>query len=202
MAIAPQEPSDRQLVEEAKTDPAAFGRLYEANYDRIINYIYRRILNLTIAEELTSNTFFKALRALPKFHSRAPIQAWLYRIASNEIKTHYRAHKKRQKISQVLFAQLPPNRLHFNSPQPSGPEQLSEQMERYALLHRSLSRLPESYQRVLVLRYFEALKIEQVAQVLQKRIGTVKSLIYRGLARLKKIISKESATFLDDSHYQ
>ena len=143
------------------------------------------------------------MRALPKFHSRGvPIQAWLYRIASNEIKTHYRADKKRRKLNQVLFAELPPDRVHFNSPQPQGQEQLCEQMEGYALLHRSISRLPERYQRVLVLRYFEALKLEQVAQVLGKRIGTVKSLIHRGLARLRKIIDKESATFLDDSHYQ
>ncbi len=200
--IVCQKLSERELVEKAKIDPGAFGPLYEANYDRIINYIYRRTLDLTIAEELTSNTFFKALRALPKFHYRVPIQAWLYRIAGNEIKAHYRAHKKRRKLSQVLFAELPPGRVHFNSTQPQGQEQLCEQMERYALLHRSISRLPEHYQRVLVLRYFEALKLEQIAQVLGKRIGTVKSLIHRGLARLRKIMHKESATFLDDSHYQ
>ena len=203
MAIAPQKPSERELVEKAKIDPGAFGQLYEANYERILNYIYRRILNLTIAEELTSNTFFKALRALPTFHSRGvPIQAWLYRIAGNEIKAHYRADKKRRKLSQILFAELPSDRIRFNSPQPQGPEQLCEQMERYALLHRAISSLPERYQRVLVLRYFEGLKFEQVAQVLNKKIGTVKSLIHRGLARLRKIVRKESATFLDDSHCQ
>ena len=202
MPIAAQEPSEQELVEKAKTDPGAFGQLYERNYERIINYIYRRTLNLTIAEELTSNTFFKALRALPKFRPRAPIQAWLYRIASNEIKAHYRANKKRRQLSQVLFAEHDLDRVHFNSAQAEEKDELQDKIRRYALLHRSISRLPERYQTVLVLRYVEALKLEQVAQVLGKRIGTVKSLIHRGLARLRKIIHNESATFLDHSHYQ
>jgi len=202
-AIAAQKPSERKLVEEAKTDPAVFGQLYEANYERILNYIYRRILNLTIAEELTSNTFFKALRALPTFHSRGvPIQAWLYRIAGNEIKAHYRADKKRRKLSQVLFAEHDLDRVQFNSAQAEEKDELQDKIRRYALLHGAISRLPERYQTVLVLRYFEGLKLEQIVQVLGKRIGTVKSLIHRGLARLRKIIHNESATFLDDSHYQ
>lgn len=56
--------SEAELVQRAKDDPAAFGQLYEAHYSRILNYIYRSVLNVAVAEELTSNTFFKALRAL------------------------------------------------------------------------------------------------------------------------------------------
>jgi len=56
--------AEAELVARARTSPEAFGRLYEAHYSRILNYIYRRTLSAETAEELTSNTFFKALRSL------------------------------------------------------------------------------------------------------------------------------------------
>src|SRR6266851_8577710 len=85
---APTLPPDEEteLVQRAKHDPAAFGELYEAHYQSILNYLYRRTLSVTVAEELTSNTFFKALRGLPGFHPQPQIRfrSWLYRIATNE----------------------------------------------------------------------------------------------------------------------
>ena len=60
--------------------------------------------------------------------------------------------------------------------------------------------LPERYETALALRYFEGLKIEEVAVALGKKVGTVKSLIHRGLHRLKKIIEQKNATFCRDEH--
>ena len=194
-SIASPLPSERDLVERAKTDPVAFGELYEANYDRIINYIYRRTLDRVVAEELTSNTFVKALRALPKFQHHVPIQAWLYRIAGNEINAYYRTDKRRRQITQLFQNEFPMDQVCFHSPQYQEHEGAEEKMKQYAVLHRAISTLPEHYQAVLVLRYFEGLKLEEITQVLDKRIGTVKSLVHRGLARLRKIIPAEIATF-------
>ena len=74
------------LVERAKTQPEAFGHLYDRYYSVVLNYLYRRTLDVAFAEELTSNTFFKALRALGGYESRGKFLAWLYRIAGNEIR--------------------------------------------------------------------------------------------------------------------
>ena len=87
---------ERSLVDRAKTQPEAFGRLYEMHYGTILNYIYRRTLDATLAEELTSNTFFNALRAMPRYDHRGKFVAWLYRIASNEIKLQRRSRHKEQ----------------------------------------------------------------------------------------------------------
>ena len=87
---------DAELIERAKTDPEAFGRLFEAYYDRIITYTYRCSLNLAVAEDLTSNTFFKALRGLPKYRHRVSFLAWLYRIAANEVRMHWRSESRRR----------------------------------------------------------------------------------------------------------
>jgi len=193
--VAAPNPSERDLIERAKSDPAAFGELYESNYDRILNYIHRRTLNVVVAEELTSNTFINALRALPKYQHRVPIQAWLYRIAGNEINAHYRNAKRRRQIDERLQNELLVERISFQSPQTLEREDAEENWRRYAHVHGAIRSLPAHYQEVLVLRYFEGLKLEEVAQVLNKRVGTVKSLVHRGLTRLKKIIPAETATF-------
>ncbi len=73
-------------VEAAKRDPAAFAPLFQAYYDKVLTYAYRCTMNITVAEELTSNTFFKAVRAMPKYRRGIPFSAWLYRIATNEIR--------------------------------------------------------------------------------------------------------------------
>lgn len=73
--------AEELLIEAAKADPRAFGQLFESHYETVLTYTYRCTLNLAVAEELTSNTFFKALRALPKYRRGVPFADWLYRIA-------------------------------------------------------------------------------------------------------------------------
>src|SRR5262245_27203593 len=75
--VGPDE--EAELVERARREPAAFGELYEAHYSAILNYLYRRTLSASLAEELTSNTFFKAMRGLPDYRSRPGIRfrTWL-----------------------------------------------------------------------------------------------------------------------------
>lgn len=192
---APPTPTEAVLVERARSDPQAFGTLYEIHYDRILNYVYRRTLNVALAEELTSNTFFKALRHLPRYRRRTPFQAWLYRIATNEIKMHWRTEKRRR-TRQETFAIAELDRVCF----PSTEADDRERIQQVALLNEALRRLPDRYQTVLALRYFEGLKHRQIADVLGKKTGTVKSLVSRGLARLRKIIDAD-ATFPHGRHF-
>ena len=185
---------EAELVQRAAGDPEAFGLLYEAHYAAILNYLYRRTLDVNAAEELTSNTFFKALRALSRYHHRMPFRAWLYRIATNEVRMRWRSWWRRRRV-QVPDWEEQLDRVHFNSLPAESPEQLREKMQAYARLHECLSGLPDKYQTVLVLRYFEELPIDEVAQVVGKRVGTVKSLIHRGLERMRKLMAEDGATF-------
>lgn len=196
-AVVPPTVAEAELVERARTDPEAFGRLYEIHYDRILNYIYRRTLNVALAEELTSNTFFKALRHLPRYRRRTAFQAWLYRIAGNEIKMHWRGEqRRRRRETQCEHADL--DQVCSISSETDNPQQT----EQLALVNKALSKLPHRYQTVLALRYFEGLKNDEIAQVLGKKIGTVKSLISRGLVRLRKSIDAANATFTPRRHSQ
>jgi RNA polymerase sigma-70 factor, ECF subfamily len=191
---------EAELVERARTEPQAFGELYELYYSRILNYAYRRTLDVAVAEELTSNTFFNALRALPAYDNRGKFGAWLYRIAGNEIRLSWRAKRSRRKDDCGWREDFARVRIAVDQAIPA--EEAEEKMRQFARLHDALGRLPERYQTVLALRYFERMSYDEVADVLGKRIGTVKSLIHRGLERLKCQFEGNGATFLEDLHYQ
>jgi RNA polymerase sigma-70 factor (ECF subfamily) len=183
--LASDDESD--LVERAKNDPTAFGDLYEAHYSAILNYLYRRTLSATVAEELTSNTFFKALRGLPAFHSRPSIRfrAWLYRIATNEAGMHWRSRRGRGTAPLLLNDNDLP-RITFIWPEMEVPDAAREKQRQFSCIHQALSRLPELYRSTLTLRYFEGLAHEEIAQILEKPVGTIKSIVHRGLAKLAK----------------
>jgi len=194
---APPSPLDEETdrVQHAKNDPAAFGELYEAHYQSILNYLYRRTLSVAVAEELTSNTFFKALRGLPEFQPRPRIRfrSWLYRIATNEARMYWRSHKGRRE-TLLPSDENELSRITFVWPQIESPEIVREKQRQYAMVHQALGRLPEPYQAALTLRYFEGLGHEQIGEILGKRLGTVKSLVHRGLAKLAKVMTGLGAT--------
>jgi len=175
--------SEAQLVRRACRDAEAFALIYEHHYRIVLNYLYRRTLSVALAEELTSDTFFKALRALPKFRSDQPIRAWLYRIASNELRMHWRWRRRRRALSMDdsgAAANLASNR--------NDPEQLEQSQEQagdFMRLHHALARLSHRDQTIISLRYFEQLKLEQIGHVIGKPIGSVKSRLHRALGRLK-----------------
>jgi RNA polymerase sigma factor (sigma-70 family) len=148
-----------------------------------------------VAEELTSNTFFKAFRGLPGFHPRPGIRfrSWLYRIATNEVRMHWRSHKGRRETLPLSDENELPRTI-FAWPEIESPEIVREKQKRYAMVHRALGRLPEPYQAALTLRYFEGLGHEEIAEILGKRPGTVRSLVHRGLTRLAKVMAGLGAT--------
>jgi RNA polymerase sigma-70 factor, ECF subfamily len=189
---------DDRLVTLAKTDSQHFGVLYDRYYSRILNYIYRRTLDVALAEELTSNTFFKAMRALGDYDERGKFSAWLYRIAGNEVRLSFRSKRRRRDEHANLRKDYA--RIRFATDRPTSPEDVAELARQFAGLHDALRRLPERYQTALSLRYLEGMSYEEVAEVLNKKSGTVKSLVHRGLKRLQWQIERNGANFVPDQN--
>jgi RNA polymerase sigma-70 factor (ECF subfamily) len=199
--LADAEVDEAALIKQAKIAPEAFGRLFELHYQRILNYIYRSTLNLTVSEELTSNTFFKAFRAIGSYRHRVGFSAWLYGIATNEIRMHWRSEARKRKTAVAKINAQSVGRIYFEASVIDADELFREKMNQLARLHELLGHLPERYRCVIVLRFFEDLPYDVIAQVLGKRIGTIKSLIHRGLKRLKGILEQD-ATFRISRHSQ
>jgi RNA polymerase sigma-70 factor (ECF subfamily) len=191
-------PAERELVERARKEPEAFGHLYEDHYHTILTFLHRNTSDVSLAEELTSRTFFKALRALPKYAHRQPFRLWLYAIAANEMRMHWRAEKTRRSALASLQHDVKAGRVRFHSGESQA--DLEDRMRRYSRVVELLGALPEKYRIPLSLRYIESLRLEEIASITGKRLGTVKSLLHRGMKLLRKRAARKDATLPPPPH--
>jgi len=173
---------DKMLVAAALQDTQAAGRLYDKYYSEIFRYIYHCTCDGTVAEDLTSNVFLAAFRHLGRYRRRQnPFRAWLYRIATNEVRMYWRRQKRVAAISQ------PEQTCQLASSNPSAGDGAAAS-EEYRLLHKALLELRIKYRTVIILRYFEDKAIAEICKITGRKEGTVKSQLHRGLARLQDIL--------------
>lgn len=181
------EQEERELIARAATDPVAFGALYERYIDRIYNYIYHRVGNQHDAEDLTARTFQRALHHIGNYVDRgAPFSAWLYRIAHNLVANWYRDNSRRRDIPLDELAQH-----GHGQTDPYRQLVLEEELEE---VRQALRQLAPDRQAVVVLKHSEHLSNAEIAAILGKTEGAVKSLYHRTLIALRRIIMEEKKT--------
>ena len=179
---------EKEIIEKAKRDPETFGLLYDKYYQPIFGYILKRTADIEFAQDLTSQTFLKALKNLGRFRwQNIPFSAWLYRIATNEVNSFYR---KRKRIVQISFDKIPEISSGGRTDEElkRAEEELKSKKE-FIRLHQSISQLNPIYQSVISLRFFDKKKISEISQILGKSQGTIKSQIHRALKELKKVMT-------------
>ena len=177
--------AEEELVKRAQHNREAFGELYEIYYRRIFNFAVKRTADIQLSLDITSITFLKALNQIHKYRWRdVPFGAWLYRIAGNEVNDHYRKQGGKRVASIEEIAELADTGDYADEIN-HAEEQLSRQ-EEFLLLHKKIAELPEIYQEVIALKFFEKKKIKEMVKILGKKEGTIKSLIHRGLENLKE----------------
>jgi len=171
------------LVERAQRDPLAFAVLYELHVDRIYNYIYQRTGNRHDAEDLTARTFVKALAHLNDYVFRGvPFSAWLYRIAHNAVANWYRDRGRHKVISLDALVEQGETRRH--------PEEESQVLEQRRTLLQVIRRLSPERQQLLILKHSEGLKNTEIARIMGRSEGAIKSLYHRTLVALRRELRK------------
>jgi RNA polymerase sigma-70 factor (ECF subfamily) len=180
---------EKNIVLRAQRDSQEFGLLFDEYYPKILNYVSHRVASIMLAEDITSETFYIALNKLWQFRWKGiSFSAWLYRIATNLISQHYRNHYKKPTFS--LDNWLEKTDLELVDDLDLGQELVDaeEELQRHSdfvEVQKKLQQLPEYYQTVITLRYFEDKKIKEIADILGKKEGTIKSLLSRGLDLLR-----------------
>jgi RNA polymerase sigma-70 factor (ECF subfamily) len=172
----------RALVERAqKGDRGALEELYLIHFDRIYSYLHMSVGNRHDAEDLTTQTFLKMLEAIGRFRFQsAPFSAWLFRIAHNLAMDHFRAARRWQPEEEV--------------PEPPGEEEPSAEMQALQSIGRQsmlelIEDLSPEQQQVLTLKFVFNFPNADVATILEKTEGAVKSLQHRALVSLQKQIA-------------
>lgn len=179
---------EKELVERAKRDTEAFAELYDHYYPQLFGYVLRRTASVEIAQDVTSEVVFKALKNLRRFEWRGlPFSSWLYRIATHEIANYYSKTKKGQFSLEAVSDSISIDNCPAESDVLEAEADLRRH-EEYLALHANISRLPVRYQEVITLRFFEDKRINEIAQILGKREGTVKSLLHRALRKLGNLM--------------
>src|SRR2546422_11099970 len=168
---------ERELVERAKRDPRQFGALYDRHFQQIYRFVYSRVREQTAAEDVTSEIFIKALKAMPRYQDTGrPFAAWLYQIAVNAIADRYRTLRPAQSLDD------------FHDLSVAGPalEDLASHRDELRRIWALVESLPHQQRTALVLKFQEDMKIEDIAIAMGKSAGAVKLLIHRGVSRLRQ----------------
>lgn len=173
---------DLELIKRAQDGHGeAFGGLYDKYLPRIYRFVFLKVSNKQIAEDLTQQVFLSAWQNIRNYrHKGFPFTSWLYQIARNAVIDHYRTEKIHLELAEAeevgetaaLAIELD-NKLSMEE------------------VRKGLKRLPQHYQDVILMRFIEELTPREVAAAMNKSEGAIKVLQHRALAELKKVITKE-----------
>ena len=171
--------TDENVVSLAcRGNPEAFSHLYEKNVTRIYNYIYYRIGSASDAEDITSRVFYRAFGHINSYVEKGvPFSAWLYRIAHNLIANWHRDSLRRKEVPLEDHLELPHRA--------DQPEKMLEKNQETELLLKGIRKISSDRQQLILLKYLENLSNAEIAQIMGRSEGAIKSLYHRALLSLR-----------------
>jgi RNA polymerase sigma-70 factor (ECF subfamily) len=175
-----------ELVERAQAgESEAFGRLYDHYADTVYRYIYYRVSSRATAEDLTSETFLRALRRIGTFTWQGrDFGAWLVTIARNLVADHFKSSRTRLEVTTGEM--LDP---HETAPSPE--QSVLERLSNAALLE-AVRKLNPQQQECVTLRFLQGLSVAETAQIMGKNEGAIKTLQYRAVRTLARLLPTDA----------
>ncbi len=177
-----EEKQEQEIIIRAKENPECFAPLYDYYLPKIHNYIYHRVHNVQLAEDLVAETFYKALANIKRFEwQQRTFACWLYTIARNQVIDHFR-----KKTPVLVEASVLDGRAADDNPE----EMVMQEITKEELLE-AIKTLSPDQQDALLLRFQEELKIKEIAEILGRNEGAIKALLFRGLKSLRRKLESE-----------
>lgn len=178
-------PDEAHLIRQAqKGDAQACAILYDRHYDAVYRYCYYRLGDGHAAQDMAGDVFVRMVEKLDTFRPRGrPLLAWLYTIARNLVTDHHRRQGKANHVSLDEALVL--------ADDGDGPERQAQRRLEAECLAAALGHLTEDQRQVILLKFMENLSNDEVACLLSKSEGAIKSLQHRALGALRRAMDKE-----------
>ncbi len=172
---------DNRLLEKLKQgDELAFEEFFKKYRPALFSFIFRKVKDKSVAEEILNKTFFDFFEAVRDFQGKSSLKTFLYSIAKHKVVDYYR----KKKLKEVFLSRLP-------EPAVSGLRVvLDDKLERNELrekIKKAFEILPNDYERILRLKYIEGLKVKQIAQKLRLGFKATESLLFRARQAFIKV---------------
>lgn len=165
-------------------DQAAFTNLVY-RYERFVyNLALRGVSDPNEAEDIAQEAFLRAWQALPRFQRKAKFSTWLYRIVINLC--YNRLPRLKRELATIPVEMID----EFSDEIPNYPEDVIRNLEQRAFLHNQIERLPDGYRLILLLRYQQGLSYEEISQVTEMPLGTVKTGLHRAHRQLREALQE------------
>ncbi|NQU43096.1 sigma-70 family RNA polymerase sigma factor [bacterium] len=172
-----------------KGDTDAFEQIIELHQGRVYGLAFQMLHNAEDAEDVAQEVFISCYQSIRRFRGDASLGTWLYRITVNKVRNRWRLQKRRRTASHTSLdaPRNPddPRPLEIEDPAP-GPGRQVQAREAVQALDRAVESLPDDYREIVALRFQQHLSYEEIAEVLDCSLGTVKSRINRARQRLKE----------------
>lgn len=175
----------RALVDLAKEgDAEAFGQLYDHYVTGVFRFIYYRVGSQQLAEDLTSETFVRGLRAIQRFNWQGKdFGAWLTTIARNLVADHFKSSRSRL---EIVSETIPEGKTHAASPEQEVLALISNE-----ILFEAVNSLPNEQRDCILMRFIQGLSIAQTAAALGRSEGAIKQLQLRAVRSLAKSVPSD-----------
>lgn len=182
--------TDAIIVEKVRNgDIDSFEPLVAAYQNKIFAFIYRMVMSVEDARDLTQEAFLQAFRSLDTFRGNAKFSTWLYRIAANKTLDYLRKNQKAGKLE--IFGAIGGDLSSAGSPD-TNPENIILSEEKIRRLRRLISGLPDKYKITLVLFHYENLTYQQISDTLEIPVKTVATRLYRAKLILRAFLGGET----------
>ncbi len=175
--------SDLELVNQSKSgDPEAFSELVRRHQHVVFNVSYRFMRDSALAEDMAQEAFLKAFRLLKGFRGDCAFSTWMYRVTCSVCLTELNRRKRRNEVEQELQREV------------STSEDPMENPDMPELIRRCVKRLPDRYVQIVTLYYLKGVSYEEIAQVMNVPMGTLKTWMFRARKQLRGVVEQEMQT--------
>ena len=174
--------AEEALIVAAQSDPSRFTELYRRHVSWVHALAWSRLGDRPAAEDVTAETFRRAVRALPRFEPRGvPYRAWLSRVCVNVINDELRRRDRASRFTATMPA---------DPPMPPSDDDIAR-AETRAIVHGLVDRLAADHRAVIAMRFGEDLSVAETARRLGRSPGAVRQLQRRALVELRALLAKE-----------